>query len=1396
MHTFTKIKKSISLITLLLIIFVSLSPITNAAITINDDDGIWSEDFIYQDLGQAEENLIIQNSSIDLTSGVISLPHDTRPRVYNFAEKDFPHKASIHRSINLGTGFFSSFFNTPDNPRFSEFNAREYNAIKEKDNNLLVTRQSVGFIFRQVIQEYRFQLDVGPESIGEIKIYWKGAAENIQDLKIYYWRFGPYQLASKWIQLDSTQNATGTIIFNETIDEDNAELAIMENNYFYVRVVATAPFILRTCSLSVDYIEVISKSEKAYEPGPGYITTKNPISPPQKDFYWEMLTWSDYQPDKTQIRYQVMYDPKDDGKIVPIPDNYFSGSNTKGFTQSPIYLNNIPTSGPDAITELYIRSNLTSETSSQTPKLYNWAVTWQTNTKEWSDSFNSSYRIESKTMINVDDGSINISSLQGEWPMMGYNPQNTRATDSKGPQNKNPPLQWYTSMDDAVGGGFNNPVIGDGFLYIFNHSGYLLRYDIQGLNVDKPDSIDLVAREYYNSPLLTEEFIIVASGHSKDGGSELNYIFGVSKDFTNIWKFKYEEKISYYASPVVYDNKLFITSWTGDTKLFSDLDTNKVIALDLNKVPTSGEFTTTHDAFLWEYTLPAGSYSTPAVYNDMVFVACKSKMSQHDTFFVLDAEGNGDKTTNLLWSADVGSVERSSPVIYDNTVFITSKKQSGLFVTALDINPESTERILWENQICFALPFAANADSTPAVYNEVLYVASLRGNIYALNTKTGAIIWQKEVYSTLRKNLVTSSPAYADGHIYIGTPSGKTIALNTRDNGSIAWERRTFENEYFARSPIYSSPIISNGMLFISDEDGTLYAYGAYEELNREMTGAFTSISINLPTGAWWGQFHANYTKPDGSTIRFSILDNNKENLRDVSTGDNLNLGELPGLRTIYLKAELSADNLSVNPSINSWKITFKVDNHPPNIVKRSFKPNPDGWLNTTTPKFSIEVWDNQTGLYLEKSEYTLKYDTENNKNLTYKNVPAYTGSNGVNFSVLSVDISTLPFAENTTRLREITFKVKDFGNNTASQKFELKQDILKPISIISDETNGSQFNTEYVIINATAQDPGDKTSASGVDLVELYYRYSLTPTFSGNWIYYDESKNPEPTREFKPSWEFINKKGGGYYELCTIAYDVVGNVEEFPDKGDTNFIMDNKSPSKPVYPEENWFKERPSISIEFSDDFLLHTIKYQPNFDTSEWITIASNISKRTYNEPWQLKEEFWQMMDNEKQYVLMFWINDTLGNERIITQDQGYIIYKDQNKPYVDVTLPYMDTRWSLDDTLIISAFAHDGDGSGVESVELFYRYSENGTFIGAWISYGILTSEPFEWEFEAIEGDGYYEFKIVVEDAAGNVAESDIISTGVNLFPTALVATMIVLIIALGVLSLFIIIKWRKK
>ena len=66
-------------------------------------------------------------------------------------------------------------------------------------------------------------------------------------------------------------------------------------------------------------------------------------------------------------------------------------------------------------------------------------------------------------------------------------------------------------------------------------------------------------------------------------------------------------------------------------------------------------------------------------------------------------------------------------------------------------------------------------ESSPAVANGVVYVGSDDDNVYALNARTGAKLWS---YAT--GSAVDSSPAVASGMIYVGSGDDKVYAFGLK----------------------------------------------------------------------------------------------------------------------------------------------------------------------------------------------------------------------------------------------------------------------------------------------------------------------------------------------------------------------------------------------------------------------------------------------------------------------------------------------------------------------------------------------------------------------------------------------------------------------------------------
>src|SRR5580704_13493963 len=93
--------------------------------------------------------------------------------------------------------------------------------------------------------------------------------------------------------------------------------------------------------------------------------------------------------------------------------------------------------------------------------------------------------------------------------------------------------------------------------------------------------------------------------------------------------------------------------------------------------------------------------------------------------------------------------------------------------------------------------------SSPAVANGIVYIGSDDHNLYALNASTGALLWQRTT-----GNQVYSSPTVNLGIVYVLSSDGLLYAMNA-SNGNPVWQ-------YWTGSVVSeSSPAVSGGVVYV-----------------------------------------------------------------------------------------------------------------------------------------------------------------------------------------------------------------------------------------------------------------------------------------------------------------------------------------------------------------------------------------------------------------------------------------------------------------------------------------------------------------------------------------------------------------------------------------------------
>ena len=319
------------------------------------------------------------------------------------------------------------------------------------------------------------------------------------------------------------------------------------------------------------------------------------------------------------------------------------------------------------------------------------------------------------------------------------------------------------------------------------------------------------------------------------------------------------------AGASIVDERVYVSNWlggmgTGDLDLFC-----------LNT--TTGEV-------IWKNPIGGlGGASTPAASGDRVFVGSHTG----DLYCVNATDGTTVWSRTIETSPSSWGVA-SSPLIYDDTVFVNSFSDAKLHAFDFDGNElwhidtpgtishyaspaasggriffaggdsalycvdVSNHSILWKFNTSDALK------TTPAIEDGVIFFAT-ESRMYAVNM-AGDEVWSRDLKSTI------SSPAVAYGKVYIGSSfSMKKLYCLDADSGSEIWNksvngailsspaiaddtvyfgvnagdgtvyalnatdgtvRWTYDTDNFVMSP----PSISNGIMFIGSDTGYLYAFG------------------------------------------------------------------------------------------------------------------------------------------------------------------------------------------------------------------------------------------------------------------------------------------------------------------------------------------------------------------------------------------------------------------------------------------------------------------------------------------------------------------------------------------------------------------------------------------
>ncbi|MFO7947459.1 MAG: PQQ-binding-like beta-propeller repeat protein [Armatimonadota bacterium] len=215
----------------------------------------------------------------------------------------------------------------------------------------------------------------------------------------------------------------------------------------------------------------------------------------------------------------------------------------------------------------------------------------------------------------------------------------------------------------------------------------------------------------------------------------------------------------------------------------------------IDEPPLSGRlaaFGAKEGHLVWDHKFNHEVLLSPCVLDGkQVFVAVGSRL------IVMDV-----RTGKPQWSVNVGSAITTSPVAWQNVVYIGTDDGH-----LLAINSRSGQ-VIWD----FSTEMAIY--SSPLVWQGRVYAGSADHQLYALHSNSGEIAW-----SHMTGGEIFASPVFHRGRIYVSSTDHRLYCLDAEE-GRQVWEFQT-------EAPIESSPGACQSYIFIGSRDHHLYAVDA-----------------------------------------------------------------------------------------------------------------------------------------------------------------------------------------------------------------------------------------------------------------------------------------------------------------------------------------------------------------------------------------------------------------------------------------------------------------------------------------------------------------------------------------------------------------------------------------
>ena len=385
-------------------------------------------------------------------------------------------------------------------------------------------------------------------------------------------------------------------------------------------------------------------------------------------------------------------------------------------------------------------------------------------------------------------------STKQSWSAFRGGVQRTGQLDNL-PGPMNPAISWLFKGKGSVVVDFSaSPAIVGSQVYIAAAQGSLFSSGGAVYCLDANSGVDLwqynTSVQIFSSPTVVGGRVYVGEGFHQDADCHLHCLDASSGRM--VWTFKTTSHVE--STPFVSQGKVYFGAGNDGVYCLDALEGQEI----------------------WHY---------PSVHVDMSPVVWKGKVYFGTGYgeyriYAVDANSGAE-----IWSKRVDYPAWGSPSADGDTVFFGLG--NGNFIESARVpkgrvsahNAETGEQI-WEYEVEDSVLTAV------AYRNGFVYFGSRDGAVYALNAIDGTLVWKADI-----GHAVVSSPAVTESAVYVGADNGIIYKINI-SSGRVVWQFGT--DKITGGAPIYSSPAISNGKLYIGLRD-YLLCLGAEETMDETL---------------------------------------------------------------------------------------------------------------------------------------------------------------------------------------------------------------------------------------------------------------------------------------------------------------------------------------------------------------------------------------------------------------------------------------------------------------------------------------------------------------------------------------------------------------------------------